>query len=66
MLGNRRFAVARETVDFIYNISPLKHALCVNPEYEWMHGLMQRNQAVYKESHVFDDFGDVDQSCCRG
>jgi len=66
MLDNRRFAVARETVDFIYINSHLKHALCVNPEYEWMHSLMQRNQAVYKESHVSDDFGHVDQSCCRG
>ena len=61
MIGERRFVVAKETVDFIYSNFPLKHAPSANPEYAWMHGLMQRNQAVQKDSLFSDDFGDVDQ-----
>jgi len=41
-------------VDFIHNHFPLKHAPSANPEYAWMHGLMQRNQAVHKDS-LFSD-----------
>jgi len=68
MIGDRRFVVAKETVDFIHNNFPLKHTPCANPEYAWMHGLMQRNQAVHKDSHFSDDFGDVDQGiiCSAG
>jgi len=61
MIGERRFVVAKETVDFIHNNFPLKHAPSVNPEYARMHGLMQRNQAVQKDFLFSDDFGDVDQ-----
>jgi len=61
MIGERRFVVAKETVDFIHNNFPLKHAPSANPEYAWMHGLMQGNQAVQKDSLFSDDFGDVDQ-----
>jgi len=46
MVGERRFVVAKETVDFIHNNFSLKHAPSANPEYAWMHGVMQRNQAV--------------------
>jgi len=61
MIGERRFVVAKETVDIIHNNFPLKHAPSANPEYTWMHGLMQRNQAVQKDSLFSDNFGDVDQ-----
>jgi len=61
MIGERRFVVAKETVDFIHNNFPLKHTPSANPEYAWMHGLMQRNQAVQKDSLFSDNFGDVDQ-----
>jgi len=61
MIGERRFVVAKETVDFIHNNFPLKHAPSANPEYAWMHGLIQRNQADQKDSLLSDDFGDVDQ-----
>ena len=50
MVGERRFVVAQETVDFVHNNFPLKYAPSANPEYAWMHGLMQRNQAVQKDS----------------
>jgi len=61
MIGERRFAVAKQTVDSIHNNFPQKHAPSANPEYAWMHGLMQRNQAVHKDSLFSDGFGDVDQ-----
>jgi len=61
MIGERRFVVAKETVDFIHNNFPLKHAPSANPKYAWMHGFMQHNQAVQKDSLFSDDFGDVDQ-----
>ena len=40
MIGERRFVVAKETVDFIHNKFPLKHAKSANSECVWMHGLM--------------------------
>jgi len=61
MIGKRRFVVAKETVDFIHNNFPLKYAPSANPEYACMRGLMQRNQAVQKDSVFSDDSGDVDQ-----
>jgi len=33
MIGERRFVVAQETVDFIHNNFPLKYAPSANPEY---------------------------------
>jgi len=61
MIGERRFFVAKETVDFIHNKFPLKRAPSAYPEYAWMHSLMQRNLAVHKDSLFSVDFGDVDQ-----
>jgi len=57
VIGERRFVVAKEIVDFIHNHFPLKHEPSANPEYAWMHGLVQRNQAV----HFLRRFGNVDQ-----
>jgi len=42
IIGERHFVVAKETVDFIHNNFPLKHAPSANPEYAWMYGLMQQ------------------------
>jgi len=61
MIGERRFVVAKKTVDLIHNNFSLKHAPSANPEYAWMHGRIQRNQAVHEDTFSSDDFGDVDQ-----
>ena len=58
LIGNRRIVVAKETMDFIHDLFPLKHAPSANSEYAWLHRLLKRYKSPKKDS-LTEDVEDV-------
>ena len=58
LIGNRRIVVAKETMDFIHDLFPLKHAPSANSEYAWLHRLLKRYKSQKKNS-LTEDVEDV-------
>ena len=58
LIGDRRIVVAKETMDFIHDLFPLKHAPSVNSEYAWLHRLLKRYKSPKKNS-LTEDVEDV-------
>ena len=45
LIGDQRIVVAKETIDFIHDLFPPKHAPSANSEYVWLHRLPSGNYA---------------------
>jgi len=58
LIGDRRIVVAKETMDFIHDLFPLKHAPSANSEYAWLHRLLKRYKSPKKNS-LTEDVEDV-------
>jgi len=58
LIGDRRIVVAKETMVFIHDLFPLKHAPSANSEYAWLHRLLKRYKSLKKNS-LTDDLEDV-------
>jgi len=50
LIGDRRIVVAKETMDFIHDLFPLKHAPSANSEYAWLHHLLKRYKSPKNNS----------------
>jgi len=51
--------VAKETMDFIHDLFPLKIAPSANFDYAWLHRRLQRNVQRSKKNLLTEDFEDV-------
>jgi len=49
MIGHRRFAVVKQTVDFMHALVPLTVCTVSHLWYAWFHHLLQRNQSPNKQ-----------------
>jgi len=58
LIGDRRIVVAKETMDFIHDLFPFKHAPSANSEYAWLHRLLKRYKSPKKNS-LTEDVEDV-------
>ena len=58
LIGDRRIVVAKETMDFIHDLFPLKTAPSANSEYAWLHRLLKRYKSP-KKNLLTEDFEDV-------
>ena len=58
LIGDRRIVVAKETMDFIHDLFPLKNAPSANSEYAWLHRLLKRYKSP-KKNLLTEDFEDV-------
>ena len=57
-IGDRRIVAVKETIDFIHDLFPLKHAPSANSEYAWLHRLLKRYKSQKKNS-LTEDVEDV-------
>jgi len=58
LIGDRCIVVAKETMDFIHDLFPLKHAPSANSEYAWLYRLLKRYKSPKKNS-LTEDVEDV-------
>ena len=58
LIGDKRIVVAKETMDFIHDLFPLKTAPSANSEYAWLHRLLKRYKSP-KKYLLTEDFEDV-------
>jgi hypothetical protein len=58
LIGDRCIVVAKEPMDFIHDLFPLKHAPSANSEYAWLHRLLKRYKSPKKNS-LTEDVEDV-------